>query len=68
MFPQEIGTSWQTEFFYGHKILLNIRSRKPKGRPKARWNDEVANDIRQMGIVTRKQAARDRDGWRIATT
>jgi hypothetical protein len=37
-----------------------------KGRPKARWKDEVENDIRKMRIDNWRQIVQDRDGWRRA--
>jgi len=36
-------------------------------RPKARWKDDVENDIRNNGIVNWGQIAQDRDGWKRAT-
>jgi len=28
----------------------NLHQKRPKGRPKVRWKDEVENDIRKMWI------------------
>jgi hypothetical protein len=41
--------------------------KRPKRRPKARWKDDVENDIRKMGFVNWRQVAQDRDGWNRAT-
>ena len=32
----------------------NLHQKIPKGRPKARWNDDVDNDLRRMGIITKE--------------
>jgi hypothetical protein len=40
----------------------NLDQKQTKGRPKARWKDDVENDIRKMGIVNWRQLAQDRDG------
>jgi hypothetical protein len=45
----------------------NLHQKRPKGRPKARWKDEVENNIRKMQIDNWRQVAQDRDGWRRAT-
>jgi hypothetical protein len=45
----------------------NLHQKGPKGRPKARWKDEVENDIRKMRIDNWRQIVQDRDGWRTAT-
>jgi hypothetical protein len=36
-------------------------------RPKARWKDDVEDDIRNIGIIKWGKVAQDRDGWRRAT-
>ena len=41
-----------------------LHLKRPKGRPKARWKDDVENDARKMGIVNWRQVAQDEDGWR----
>jgi hypothetical protein len=45
----------------------SLHKKRPKGRPKARWKDEVENDIRKMQIDNLRQIAQDRDGWTRAT-
>jgi DNA-directed RNA polymerase delta subunit len=37
--------------------------RRSKRRPKARWEDDVEDDLRTMGVVNWRQTAQDRDGW-----
>jgi hypothetical protein len=45
----------------------SLHQKRPKGRTKTGWKDDVENYIRKMGIVKWRQVARDRDGWRRAT-
>ena len=42
----------------------NLHQKRPKGRPNARWKDNMQNDIRNMGIVNWGQVAQDGDGWK----
>jgi hypothetical protein len=35
--------------------------KRPKGRPNAKWKDDVENGIRKMGIVSWRQEAQDRN-------
>jgi hypothetical protein len=37
--------------------------KRPKERLKARWKDDVENDIRRMGIFNWRQVAQNRNGW-----
>jgi hypothetical protein len=39
-----------------------------KGRSKARWKDDVENDVRKMGIVKWRQVGKDNRGewWRAS--
>jgi hypothetical protein len=34
-----------------------------KGKSKARWKDDVENDVRKMGLVKWKQVGKNRGGW-----
>jgi hypothetical protein len=45
----------------------NLDYKRPKGRPKTSWKDDVENDIRETGIINWRQVAQDRDGWRRET-
>jgi hypothetical protein len=42
----------------------NLNHKRPKGKSKARWKDDVENGIKKVCIVTWKEVAQDRDGWR----
>ena len=39
-------------------------SKRPIGRPKIRWEDDVLEDIRSMNVRNRKNVARKRDSWK----
>jgi hypothetical protein len=39
-------------------------SKRPIGRPKTRWEDDVLGDIRSLGINSCKKVAQDRDRWK----
>ena len=41
-------------------------SKRPIGRPKTRWEDDVLEDIRSMNVRNWKKVAQDRDSWKIA--
>jgi hypothetical protein len=45
----------------------NLHKKQPKGRPKARWKDDVEDKIRKMGVVNWRKVVQDTDGWRRAT-
>jgi hypothetical protein len=50
------------------KILLTVRSKRPKARSKNRWEKKYKeNDIRKLGNVKWRQEAQDGDGWRRET-
>ena len=49
------------------KILTGKPTRKrPLGRPRRRWEDNIRMDLKEIGIDTRKwvDTAEDRDYWR----
>ena len=37
---------------------------RPKGRPRARWEDDVRNDLRKMGVTNWKQRTHERKKWK----
>ena len=37
---------------------------RPKGRPRVRWEDDVRNDLRKMGVSNWKQRAQERKQWK----
>jgi hypothetical protein len=39
-------------------------SRRPIGRPKTRWMDDVTKDIRKLKVPNWKTLAQDRERWR----
>jgi hypothetical protein len=41
-------------------------SKRPIGRPKTCWEDDVLGDIRSMNVHNWKNVAQDRDCWKKA--
>jgi hypothetical protein len=41
-------------------------SKRPIGRPKSRWEDDVLEDIKRMNTVNWKKVAHNRDSWKKA--
>jgi hypothetical protein len=39
-------------------------SKRPIGRPKLRWEDDVLGDIKSMNVRNWKKVAQDREGWK----
>jgi len=39
-------------------------SKRPIGRPKTRWEDDVLVDIRSINISNWKKVAQNRDSWK----
>jgi len=41
-------------------------SKRPIGRPKMRWEDDILEDIRSMNVHNWKKVAQVRDSWKRA--
>jgi len=41
-------------------------SKRPIGRPKTRWENDVLEDIRNMNVRNQKKMAQNRDSWKKA--
>jgi hypothetical protein len=39
-------------------------SKRPIGRPKTRWEDDVLGDIRNLNAINWKKVVQDRDRWK----
>ena len=39
-------------------------SKRPTGRPKTRWEDDVLEDIKSINISNWKKVAQNRDSWK----
>jgi len=39
-------------------------SKRPIGRPKIRWEDDVLEDIKSMNVSNWKNVAQNRDRWK----
>lgn len=56
---------WMIDVRNTKKIYrANLIKKRPKGRPKARWNDDVENGIRKTGVVNWRQVEQDGNGWK----
>ena len=50
------------------KILTGIPTRKrPLGRPRRKWEDDIRMDLKEIGISTRNwvDSAEDKNYWRV---
>ena len=45
------------------RVIRNI----PKGRPRLRWEDDVRNDVGEMGVKNWKLRAQERKQWNEIT-
>ena len=45
----------------------NHTEKRPLGRPRRRWEDNIRMDLKEIGINTRNwvDSAQDRDFWRV---
>jgi len=39
-------------------------SKRPIGRPKTRWEDDILEDIKRINICNWKKVAQNRDSWK----
>jgi hypothetical protein len=51
------------------RVAKSIYKWKPyatrlKGRPRLRWEDDVRNDLRKMGVKNWKQRVQERKQWK----
>jgi predicted transcriptional regulator YheO len=42
----------------------NTMSKRPIGRPKTRWEDDILEDIKSMNLRNWKKVAQNRDSWK----
>jgi hypothetical protein len=52
-----------------HVVAKSIYKWKPyetrlKGRPRLRWEDDVRNDFKKMGVKNWKQRVQERNQWK----
>jgi len=40
------------------------KSKRPIGRPKTRWEDDVLEDIKNMDVCNWKKVVQNRDSWK----
>ena len=48
------------------KVFKNTPGRKrPVGKPRNRWLDDVENDLKKMGVTGWRKTDKDRDTWKL---
>jgi hypothetical protein len=48
-----------------HKVLVGkLEGKRPLGRPRRRWEDNIKMDLQEMGFGDWMELAQDRDRWR----
>ena len=52
-----------TNLFNCKGLWKRHMSKRPIGRPKTRWEDDVFEDIKSINISNWKKAAQNRDSW-----
>ena len=45
-------------------LLSEPGGKRPRGRPRLRWEDRVEEDVARLGCINWKVAALNREGWR----
>ena len=66
---QRLNWLGRVERMAEYNILQKIRrwkpmSKRPIGRPKTRWEDDVLEDIKSINISNWKKIAQNRDSWK----
>jgi hypothetical protein len=57
---------WYAWFIPSAYILVNIEGKRPLGRPRHRWEDNIKMDLKEVGGSCDWMAlAQDRDRWRV---
>ncbi|KAF0769592.1 Uncharacterized protein FWK35_00013215, partial [Aphis craccivora] len=51
--PIGLATDWEPD------------KRRPRGRPRQRWEDRIKKDASKLGANDGKELAQDRDRWRL---
>jgi hypothetical protein len=53
-----------------HGLVGKPEGRRPLGRPRCRWEDEIRMDLREIGLgdVDWIRLAQDRDRWRAVVS
>ena len=64
-----LGWLVHVERMTNERVAKTIYKRKPyatrpKGRPRVRWEDDVMNDLRKMGVTNWKQRTQERKQWK----
>jgi hypothetical protein len=47
---------------------MNLETRRPRGRPRSRWQDEVMEDGRMVGGEKWQEKVYDREEWKNLLT
>ena len=66
---KQLGWLGHVERMTNKRVAKTIYKWKPyatrlKGRPRVRWEDDVRNDLRKMGVTNWKQMTRERKKWK----
>jgi len=61
----ETRTNLGINDLYGEATINGIlKSKRPRGRLRQRWNDRVDKDLEELGIENGAELAMERDQWR----
>jgi hypothetical protein len=62
--------NWEQVFFVHQRIVSAIKKRRPLGRPRRRWEDNIKMDLQEVGWggMDCIDMAQDRDRWRTAVS